>query len=52
MVKWKYKNFYSSPAPVSGQLVEFLNMKSIEDFKVVQMKDDYIEIVYKEKSNA
>lgn len=47
---WKYTNFYkynSDDGIVSEKLCVFLNENDIEDFKIIQMRNNYIEIVYK-----
>lgn len=49
MEKWGYETFSKSSFedPVSEQLKDFLNKNCITEFHIIQMLEDYIEIVYK-----
>ncbi|MFI0478957.1 MAG: hypothetical protein ACH349_07625 [Candidatus Rhabdochlamydia sp.] len=49
-MKWEAKHFYHEPIDkglIMQQLRDFLNKEKIEEFTVVQMEKDFLEIVYK-----
>lgn len=47
---WKSRNFHqdlSENDAICIQLAKFLNDNHVNEFKVVQMSDNYLEIVYR-----
>ena len=49
MNQWTATSFVSgdNKKPICSQLRDYLNEEQIEDFRVVQMEYNYLEIIYK-----